>query len=1201
MAARFAKGTGVWSSTGTWSTTSGGATGASVPTSADDVTLDSNTTALTIDVTATCKTFTEASGFVGSVTHNAFVLTVAGNVTFIAGSTYTPLATSTLTISATATLTTGGLLMPLIAVSAGTTTLGDNLNFMASKVMTLTLTGALNLNGKTISGNSSVNRVLIQSNTVGTGRTVTIASGTFANADFMDCTFSSASNLDLSAITGKSGDCGGNTLTGGGSTLTFTTAVPQTCTMSTNQNASTLGIWTSRVPLPQDNVSYSGVTGGILTQDMPRIGANVDWTGASSSPGWTISTPVTLFGNINLTNLTGSFTGNLAFTLAGRSNQTVTSAGKAFPFTLILQAPGGTYTQQDALTVTNSGLSVQFGTWTTNSFSVTVTSLQTLNVNGVNTRVLNCGTSIITCTFTGTSAAALFGGTGSNLTINAAQATIIFSTPALTSGTLSFFGSGATYGTLRYNGALGVGPLNIVGANTFTTLTIGSGRGLTLPSATTTTIASGGSFAVNGSPNNFLYLPGVAANYASAPNAAPLQITGDITLDWYGALNVWSGVGFQSLIARNVPSSNRSYNLTMDNAGKVEMITSADGSTFLTSTSTVVLGLSAGAPTWVRASLQVNDGSGHNVVKFYTSSDGVSWAQLGSTVTNAGTTSINAGTAALEIGSNAGGVSSLGPGIYYRARIYNSYLQASAGTPVFDANFATKTVGANSFTESSANAATVTINGTLAQVGDGRVAITASTPGSAATLSGTAAQLQNCDYLTIQDSTASPANAFYAGHHSTSVSNVSGWVFGVGYTGLIASSIAHSVAVSRVLGASRTLSSSITHTTAISRVYGAVRPLSSTIAHGMTLTRAGTFGRALSSSISHTVTTSRLVGASRLLSSSIAHTSSITRAAGLMRTVSNSVAHSSTMTRQATFTRALSSSIAHSATLTRILIQVRTIASAIGHTMTLTRQAAYTRQIGSSIAHTMTLLYTRVRPAAIRAAYAAALRLATHAPVARLATFAAALRLRIVAATGTYQQTGGQQMLSTPVGTGAAYIGPLEARRPFVLDLRDRLAPGETVTSVTVTAQVTLPGTLTKVAAPGFVVSWSLCGSVSSIVVDTGGTGADSTTQAHLTDPTYPGYPATLQTVVGGGAVTAVTVTNDGGLAYVGAPTVSFTGAGSGIAAHALAPASGVVYLLGNGAQVAGATYYVSIAWTTSSDPAGVEQVTVPGLPCQAG
>jgi hypothetical protein len=132
-------------------------------------------------------------------------------------------------------------------------------------------------------------------------------------------------------------------------------------------------------------------------------------------------------------------------------------------------------------------------------------------------------------------------------------------------------------------------------------------------------------------------------------------------------------------------------------------------------------------------------------------------------------------TSPLELGAYQGGATSLLVGRVYRAQVRNNVLDDGTGI-VFDADFSAKAVGANTFVESSTNAATVTINGALARDGDGRVSITASTPGSAATVSKSTHGV-SADYLVIQDSTATGGAVWYAGANSVNVSNNTGWIF----------------------------------------------------------------------------------------------------------------------------------------------------------------------------------------------------------------------------------------------------------------------------------------------------------------------------------------------------------------------------------------------------------------------------------------
>src|SRR3989344_5415875 len=146
-ASRYWVGSGAstnWNATGNtnWSLTSGGANNETVPGSADDVFFDANSGVgdSVISAAITIKSL-NATGYTGTITHNNINLTVAGSVTLVSGMTYTPLIASQIILSVAGTFTTGGKLMPSMILSAGTTTLGDNLSFMASKITTLTLNG----------------------------------------------------------------------------------------------------------------------------------------------------------------------------------------------------------------------------------------------------------------------------------------------------------------------------------------------------------------------------------------------------------------------------------------------------------------------------------------------------------------------------------------------------------------------------------------------------------------------------------------------------------------------------------------------------------------------------------------------------------------------------------------------------------------------------------------------------------------------------------------------------------------------------------------------------------------------------------------------------------------------------------------------------------------------------------------------------
>ena len=215
------------------------------------------------------------------------------------------------------------------------------------------------------------------------------------------------------------------------------------------------------------------------------------------------------------------------------------------------------------------------------------------------------------------------------------------------------------------------------------------------------------------SGSKYAYLNAVAGNYLSAPDAAPLRITGDIGIFGLFALNAWSFGSEQNLASKWVSTGNqRSYALAISSLF-LKLYWSNDGVAVNSAVSTSTLPFTAGQKAWVYATMRVNDGGGNRVIKFYYALDNGSlsepvWTQLGTTVTVAGTTSIFNSTAIAQVGCTDAGISGLYVGNVYRAAFRNGY--DGAGTIQFDFNPSTYVSG-TTLTDASANAATITING----------------------------------------------------------------------------------------------------------------------------------------------------------------------------------------------------------------------------------------------------------------------------------------------------------------------------------------------------------------------------------------------------------------------------------------------------------------------------------------------------------
>lgn len=410
-----------------------------VPTAADDVVATPTSGNLTINGAANCKTadFTNYTGILTHSTSNYW--TISGSLKFVPGMTFTNGTTNAqVLINGTGNLTCAGKAFASLSFSGFTTvTLLDDLYiagyFVTSSGPTLIhnnhtvyytgaqttmiiyvqsanvkfydlvvqgastwlATLAISANFEvthsfTINGASATQRLIVQSNTIGQQRTITTTGATMTGSylDFRDVRFFTVQ--DLSTITGGSGDCGGN------DNITFTPAVPTTWTNTNGGNWSDAGNWSGgRTPLPQDDVSMACAfgSGKTVIPDMPRLGRDISWLGATGTPSWTANARAnTSYGS--LTMIAGmNWTCWYGYTFEGRGAHVLTTMEKSFASNVTISSVGGSYTLGSNLSIPSGILFHLGGAFDAATYNVTTNSLQS---SGTRARTLQLGSGVWT-------------------------------------------------------------------------------------------------------------------------------------------------------------------------------------------------------------------------------------------------------------------------------------------------------------------------------------------------------------------------------------------------------------------------------------------------------------------------------------------------------------------------------------------------------------------------------------------------------------------------------------------------------------------------------------------------------------------------------------------------------------------------------------------------------------------------------------
>jgi hypothetical protein len=418
------------------------------------------------------------------------------------------------------------------STSAGTVTINgansfNNLSFTGItfaglKVISLsanqTVTGTFTCSA----GTNATMRNFVQSNTLGTTRTLTCAAVSMTDVDFRDIIIAGAA---APATGTRIGDCKGN------SGITFTAATTRYWNLAGNNNWSATG-WAAssgaspsanNFPLAQDTCVFESTSpgsGATITIDGNYNVGTINMSARTTNTmTLAFSATVSVYGNwINGTGTTMSGGGGLIF--SGRGSQTITSAGKSFTQTITINSPSGSVTLQDALNMTNGSsqpLIITLGTFDAGSYNVTATGV---SLSGSNTRTVAIGSG--TWTHSGSSDV-WNAATSTNLTVTGTG------TISLTSGSAkNFRGGGVAYTNITLNQG-GAGTLTISGNNTFKDITNAySATGATAITIGTTTQRVS-QWTGTGAAGKVLTLSGSSA---SSPGTLVHTGGGDISVDY---------------------------------------------------------------------------------------------------------------------------------------------------------------------------------------------------------------------------------------------------------------------------------------------------------------------------------------------------------------------------------------------------------------------------------------------------------------------------------------------------------------------------------------------------------------------------------------------------------------------------------------------------------------------------------------------
>lgn len=466
--------------------------------------------------------FTVTSGSLSSSNSNSRTITLGASTLTLSGNTPIDFTTSTnLTFNANTSqinasnansivngggVTFNNLTFTSTAVGSRSISGGNTFNNLtliasASGLSQLSIAANQIISGTfTCAGTSVTQRGFVRSDTIGTARTLTVATLSAADCDFRDIALSGASSP---ASPTRAGDCGGNT------NIIFPSAKQVYWNLAGSQNWNANG-WAltnngspavNNFPLPQDTATFtnSGSAGTVFLAGSYNTGV-LDASTRTSAMTLNYSASYNFYGSHTLgSGLTVS--GTTAQTFSGASTIIFTSAGKTIPFPIVIDTSSGTFQLGDAVTTSNT-ITHTRGIFSGVTYNLTCT---TFSSNNSNSRTINMGSG--TWTLSGTGTIWDFT-TTTGLTFNKDTANILLSNTTTTART--FAGGNQTYNVLTIGGATGISALTFTGSNTFSGLasTKTVAHTLSFTAGTTTTVAA---WTITGTSGNVVTIQSATA------------------------------------------------------------------------------------------------------------------------------------------------------------------------------------------------------------------------------------------------------------------------------------------------------------------------------------------------------------------------------------------------------------------------------------------------------------------------------------------------------------------------------------------------------------------------------------------------------------------------------------------------------------------------------------------------------------------